>query len=155
VRITGVDKEVGTVILQQRRLARLAALAVTIALSATIAFAPVTTTRASNAIARPGASITSTLGSNGQELEFIDLRGDVYRVEVSGNNQYGQYTIADFYTPGETTVLNGYYWVGQINMDEYDVSGGYLRKQFTNVPQNQGYNRWCYNDYYDTAQGCD
>jgi hypothetical protein len=87
---------------------------------------------------------------NGQPIAFHDTRGDVYEVCVHGRNQNGRTVDNCWQTPGYVTKFQGWYWVGQVELNEYDINTFYLRAQYTTVPQVQGQVWWC---FYDGGNG--
>ncbi|MGW5423136.1 hypothetical protein [Streptomyces sp. NPDC003943] len=66
---------------------------------------------------------TASAGSNGQQIEFYDQRGDVYSVFLYGTNQNGQTVAGCFNTPNTDNYLSGWWWKGDLRITWYPQSG--------------------------------
>lgn len=70
-----------------------------------------------------GFSGAAFAGSNGQQIEFYDQRGDVYSVFLYGTNQNGQTVAGCFNTPHTDNYLSGWWWKGDLRITWYPQSG--------------------------------
>ena len=95
----------------------------------------------------PHAVVNIPLGSNGQQLVFIDSLQFIYYISLWGTKQNGTPTHINVQTPHETTYVLGYYWVGTIRIDEYDINGYYRATQDAyGIPRSQPQPYWCFDD---------
>ncbi|MFF4158828.1 hypothetical protein [Streptomyces sp. NPDC001678] len=59
-------------------------------------------------------------GSNGQQVHFIDRRGDVRSVKLVGHNQNGSWVSHCFaVVPGSDTRLTGWWWKDDVEVIDY------------------------------------
>lgn len=98
------------------------------------------------------------LGSNGQQLCFHDGFGDVDHIYVSGDNQNGDFVeVGPIYiTQGIYNCINGNWWVGTVNVDQYNGDQSFLRTSYPDVPvtQDPGYDYYCYDSFYNQGEEC-
>ncbi|MFB6836117.1 hypothetical protein [Streptomyces sp. NPDC056361] len=70
-----------------------------------------------------GFAGAASAGTNGQQIEFYDQRGDVYSVYLYGTNQNGQTVAGCFNTPNTDNYLSGWWWKGDVRITWYPQSG--------------------------------
>ena len=100
------------------------------------------------------APIPALAGSNGQQINVQDNRGDVYSVCIDGQNQSGAHVRACFSTPSYNNWINNYWWRGWTLIDEYGASGNYIQTVGTYVPTSQSSDWWCVDDRNGAGTAC-
>ncbi|MEU8620199.1 hypothetical protein [Streptomyces sp. NPDC048623] len=91
-------------------------------------------------------------GTNGQQIAFNDRQGTVYSVQISGQNQNGDWTVHCFNTPSTNNYLSGWWWKGTTHIvantdGNCGADGGVEKANFyTDVPFSQSGDWWWVSD---------
>ncbi|MGC0417784.1 hypothetical protein [Embleya sp. AB8] len=90
-------------------------------IAATLATGALTVTMAAGAVVTGAGSASA--GSNGQQIEFVDLYGKTLSIRIEGRNQNGEWVSGCFYTPSDQTYIQGWWWKGNITFTHYAATG--------------------------------